>query len=222
MSSEADERLTERLRRLPVFEGRLPQFEPDDAPDNPAELFLAWLDDAIDTGVREPHAMTVSTVDADGRPSSRVLILKGLEDGRWRFASSRDSRKGEELSRTPWAAANFHWPEVGRQVRVRGRVLDAGPGEAADDFLARSEGSRAASLIGNQSAPLRGERELEAALEEAQSRLEAEPGLVPEHWAVFHLIPDEVEFWQADRERRHVRLRYEFRDERWSKQRLWP
>jgi pyridoxamine 5'-phosphate oxidase len=211
-----------RLRDLSVFEGELPTFDVDNAPEHPAELFGDWLSNAIDAGLREPHAMTLSTVDANGRPNSRVLLLKGLDDGRWQFASSRSSRKGEELSETPWAAGNFYWSELGRQVRLRGRVLDSGPSEAARDFLARSRGSRAASLIGNQSQPLDHEEALAAALREAELRLDSEPMLVPEHWALFHLIPDEVEFWQADPDRRHVRLRYGFADERWSKQRLWP
>ena len=205
-----------------MFDEALPDFATDRAPEDPAELFADWLAAAIDAGVRAPHAMTLSTVDQDGRPSSRVLLLKGLADGRWEFASSRASRKGVELAATPWAAANIHWPEVGRQVRLRGRVLDGGPREAARDFLARPEGSRAESLVGRQSQVLDDPADLDAALAEARARVVADPRLVPEHWVLYQLVPDEVEFWQAERERRHVRLRYALTRDRWTRQLLWP
>jgi pyridoxamine 5'-phosphate oxidase len=217
-----DDEVRLRLRSLRVFEGDLPAFDPDCAPEHPADLFLDWLVEAIDAGVREPHAMTLSTVDSGGRPSSRVLILKGLADGRWHFATSRSSRKGRELAATPWAAASFYWSEVGRQVRLRGQVLDGGPEDAARDFLARPEVSRAESLVGNQSRVLKDRADLDAALNDARARAIADPGLVPTDWALYHLVPDEVEFWQADRERRHVRVRYELREQRWSRDLLWP
>ncbi len=217
-----DDPIRDRLRSLPVFAGELPGFDPSDAPEHPAALFWRWLEEAIDAGVREPHAMTLSTVDAAGRPSARVLILKGLADGGWQFATSRASRKGAELDATPWAAATFYWSEQGRQVRLRGRVLDAGPEAAARDFLARSEGARVEALAGSQSAPLRDPADLDAALDEAAGQLAAEPGLVAEAWALFQLVPDEVEFWQADRARRHVRLRYSLGDGGWTRGLLWP
>jgi pyridoxamine 5'-phosphate oxidase len=222
MSDADKDDLRARLRKLRVFDGELPSFDSDRAPEHPAELFLAWLNEAIDAGVREPHAMTLSTVDGDGRPSSRVLILKGLADGQWQFATGRNSRKGRELAAVPWAAANFYWPQVGRQVRLRGRVLDGGPEEAARDFLARPEGSRAESLLGNQSQVLENPADLDAGLVEARARVVADPELTPGHWALFHLVPDEVEFWQADAERRHVRLRYQLAGTRWKRQLLWP
>jgi len=205
-----------------VFAGELPAFDTERAPEQPGELFLSWLLAAIDAGVREPHAMTLATVDADGRPSTRVLILKGLTDGQWQFASSRTSRKGRELERTPWAAANFYWGELGRQVRLRGRVLDAGSREAARDFLARPPGSRAESLVGHQSETLTGRAELREAVAEARARIAGEPELVPEHWALFNLAPDEVEFWQADADRQHTRLLYTLVHGRWQRRLLWP
>ena len=211
-----------RLRGLRVFEEELPAFDTDQAPTHPVELFSEWLLGAIDAGVREPHTMTLCTVDADGRPNSRVLLLKGLADGRLEFATSRASRKGRELAAVPAAAANFYWPELGRQVRLRGHVRDGGPAEAARDFLARAAESRAESLLGRQSQVLADESDLDVALSEARAQIVADPGLVPEHWALYQLLPDEVEFWQANRERRHVRLRYELLDSRWRRVLLWP
>ena len=220
--ADRPQELTKRLRELPVLTGSTSSFDPEDAPEHPAELFLDWLNGAIEAGVREPHAMTLSTVDAAGRPDSRVLILKGLEDGCWSFATSRESRKGAEIAEFPWAAANFYWPELGRQVRIRGRVADAGADASAQDFLERPPSSRAASLASHQSRPLTDPSELDAAYTDAAAAIEADPGLVPDHWALFQLAPDEVEFWEAERERPHFRLRYGLDDGRWSRQRLWP
>jgi pyridoxamine 5'-phosphate oxidase len=214
--------LQARLRELKVFEGRLAQFDSSSAPAHPAELFLQWLEEAIEAGVREPHAMTLSTVDADARPSSRVLILKGLSDGRWEFASSRLSRKGRELEGNGWAALSFYWSEQGRQVRVRGRVLPAGPDRSAADFLARSAGARAEALAGIQSEVLSSRVDLEEALSEATQLIERRPQTVAEEWSLYGLAADEVEFWQAHPERRHIRVRYQLRAGAWSREQLWP
>jgi pyridoxamine 5'-phosphate oxidase len=222
MTRERDERFNERLRTVRSFEGELPDFDVDGAPEHPAELFMEWLEAAIDAGVHEPHVMNLATVDADGRPSARSLILRRLDDGRWSFGTSRTSRKGAELAATPWAAATFYWSPLGRQVRLRGRVLDAGPEAAADDFLARPAGARIAALASRQSEVLASPSDLEGALAEAEERVADDPQALAEHWTVFHLVPDEVEFFQADPERRHVRLRYALRDGRWQRERLWP
>jgi pyridoxamine 5'-phosphate oxidase len=214
--------LRAQLRELVVFEGDLARFDVSDSPPHPAELFLRWLAEAIEAKVREPHAMTLSTVDHEGRPSSRVLILKGLGDGRWEFASSRRSRKGRELQGNGWAALSFYWSELGRQVRIRGRVLEAGADRSAADFLARSKGARAEALAGTQSEVLSDSADLEAALCEAGDLIQRDPGVVDEEWTLYGLVADEVEFWQAHSERRHVRLRYLLRDGSWEQARLWP
>jgi pyridoxamine 5'-phosphate oxidase len=207
--------LTTRLRALAVFDLDLPVFDPTGAPDDPVELFTEWLAEAVDHGVPEPHAMTISTVDVDGRPNARVLILKGIVDGRWRFASSGLSVKGRELASTAAAALTFYWPARGRQIRVRGDVVAADPQVSAQDFLARSPSARAEGLLARQSQPLDGEL----------PDLGAPPtDLVAEHWTVYGVVADEVEFWQADTARRHVRLRYTRAADStdWSTQRLWP
>jgi pyridoxamine 5'-phosphate oxidase len=220
--TDQDDDLRSRLRALRVFDVDIPTFDAERVPDDPAVLFRDWLVGAIDAGVRDPHAMTLSTIDKDGHPSSRVLLLKGLSSGHWQFATSRNSRKGRELAGTPWAAANFYWREIGRQVRASGRALPGMPEESARDFLARGADSRAESFAGNQSAVLADPAELDTALDDARTRVAEDPSLVSEHWTLYHLIPDEVEFWQADRARRHVRLRYQLRDQRWTRELLWP
>ena len=214
--------LRARLRELGVFGEDLPAFHPEAAPDEPEPLLLGWIEHAIECGVRAPHAMTLSTVDAYGRPNARVLLLKGVRDGRLEFATSRDSRKARELTDTRAAALSFHWPEIARQVRVRGRVTDAGREAAREDFLARPEASRAESLHGRQSFRLNDRAELDAAFEEGLRRVSEEPDLVPDHWVVYQLVPDAVEFWQGSADRRHVRLRYRRGREDWTRELLWP
>jgi pyridoxamine 5'-phosphate oxidase len=220
--SRAD-KIREKLRSLPVFSGDQPEFDIGAAPEDPGTLFEAWFEDALDRGVSEPHAFTLSTTGAQERPNARVVILKGLEsDGRWPFATSAASQKATEIEQIPWAAATFYWREVGRQVRVRGRVAQASAEDSARDFLARSEAARAEAMHGHQSEVLDDPADLDAAIEEGQARIAADPQTVAETWTLYHLIPDEVEFWQADRDRRHTRLRYRLTDGTWSKEQLWP
>jgi pyridoxamine 5'-phosphate oxidase len=210
------------LRRLPSLAGPLPAFDPRTAPPEPDTLFEHWLAAAIEAGVVEPHAMTLSTVDPLGRPSARVLILKYLDAGRWAFASGSGSRKGKELANTPWAALTFYWPTLGRQVRVRGPVEVAAGDESAADFLARSPGARGGGLIGNQSEPLADLVERDRVLDEAAARAAADPELVAPEWTVYRVVADEVEFWQGDERRRHVRLEYTRSPDGWARQLLWP
>ena len=113
------------LRGLPVFDRPLPAFDTESVPGEPSALFLSWLHEAIDAGVSEPHAMTLSTVDADGRPDARVLILKDVDADGWQFATAATSAKGAQLAASTHAALSFHWREQGRQVRVRGAVTAA-------------------------------------------------------------------------------------------------
>src|ERR1700753_1966015 len=122
MKPMPDRSIRELLRGLPVFAGDLPDFEPDQAPDDPVTLFTDWLAAAVAAGVPEPHVMSLATVAVDGRPSSRMLILKDVEpEGRSYFASTSTSRKGRELADRPYAALGFYWPRLGRQLRIGGR-----------------------------------------------------------------------------------------------------
>ncbi|WP_285736392.1 pyridoxine/pyridoxamine 5'-phosphate oxidase [Kitasatospora phosalacinea] len=210
------------LRGLAVFAGELPDFDPDAAPERPEVLFLDWLTGAVEAGVREPHAMTLSTVGADGTPSARVLLLKNVDRRGWQFAAGAASPKGRDLAVNPVAALSFHWPEQARQVRVTGPVAPESPEDSAADFLARSPGSRAEALVGHQSRPLPDVRELERATELALERVEREPGLVVPEWTLYTVRAERVEFWQADKQRRHIRLCYERRGEEWTRGRLWP
>lgn len=211
------------LRSLPVFARPLPLFDPGAAPPtDPLDVLAVWLREAIEAGVSEPHAMTLATVGPDGMPDLRVLILKDLDVEGLYFSTESVSAKGVQLEANPQAALGFYWREQGRQIRVRGAVQAVAPDVSAKDFLARPLGSRAASLAGRQSAVLHDPAELSAALAAAHARLEAEPGLIAEHHAVYVLRPLSLEFWQGDAQRRHVRLRYRRTSGGWSAERLWP
>lgn len=215
--------MRELLRGLPVFAADLPEFDADAAPEEPVTLFAEWLAGALGAKVPEPHAMTVSTAAGDGQPSARILICKDVDaDGRWYFAANDTSRKGRDLAANPYAALTFYWPPQGRQIRVRGPVRATGADRSAADFLARSPGSRAEALTGRQSDVLDDPAELEIAVQSAQDRLAADPELVAPGWTLYAVTADEVEFWQADQDRRHTRLRYTRDGALWTRHRLWP
>jgi pyridoxamine 5'-phosphate oxidase len=215
--------IRDTLRALPVLTGNAPAFDPAECPDDPMTMFAGWFGAAVQAGVPEPHAMTVSTVDGDGHPDARMLILKDLDASGWHFAISTASGKGADISSNPVAALTFYWPQLVRQVRVRGAVVADSTEVTTADFLARSLGARALVLTRNQSQPLLAVTDLDDALAVALDKLDAEPGLVPEEWVSYAVRPERVEFWQGDPERRHQRLRYTERAEGgWSKQLLWP
>jgi pyridoxamine 5'-phosphate oxidase len=206
----------------PEVRGELPTFDPDAVAARPDDQFVAWLTAAVEAGVREPHAMTLSTVGPDGVPSGRVLILKNVDALGWEFAVHGSSPKGVELLAHPVAALTFYWSPLGRQVRVRGPVVAAPPDRSAADFRARPAGSRAEAMAGNQSRPLDSRQTLDLSTKRALDRLARNPDLVVSGWTLYTLVPEQVEFWQADRDRKHTRLRYERDGDAWTRELLWP
>lgn len=211
-----------RLRSLRAFAEEIPQFDPREAPADPLELFVAWLETALDAGVSQPHAMSLATATARGVPSVRTLLLRDVTpEGLW-FATLVSSPKGADLVANPRAAVSLYWREQGRQLRFAGSVQTGSRELAAADFLARHPDSRAGALAGRQSQPLPDPAELEHAVEAAKATIAAEPGTVPPEWTVYLLRPDTVEFWQAMPERGQARLRYTRVGERWDRTLLWP
>ncbi|QGV80060.1 pyridoxine/pyridoxamine 5'-phosphate oxidase [Streptomyces ficellus] len=213
----------ETLRSLRVWDTDLPGFDPDTAPAEPLPLFRAWLVAAARAGQVEPHTMALATVDAEGRPDVRTVMLHGADERGWHFASHATSAKGRQLAADPHAALHFYWPAQGRQVRLRGRVASGTPEEAYADLHARSTGALAAALVGRQSEVLGSVAELATASEAAWERARAEPDADAETWTAYVLDADEAEFFQGDARRRHLRLRYR-RDAggAWVRDLLWP
>jgi len=216
--------LKEQLRGLKSLAGPFDKFDIDDAPEDPTQLFEEWLISAIKSGIAEAHAMTLSTIDADGHPDARVLILKNIDADGWQFASTKLSAKGQQVAMQPHAALTFYWQPLGRQVRLRGRVIELSREVAEADFLARPIGSRAGALLARQSQVLDDDEALEVGLAEQRRRIEANTTIVSPAWAVYAVKPQEIEFWQADEERRHIRLRYRRITDSvgWVRERLWP
>ncbi|MBB1156584.1 MULTISPECIES: pyridoxine/pyridoxamine 5'-phosphate oxidase [Amycolatopsis] len=209
------------LRGWQSFPEQLPEFDPDHTPETPEELFLAWLTEAGEH-VLAPHAVTLSTVDADGAPDARVVILKNVDEDGWAVATSSESPKGQQLAANPRAALTFFWPGRGRQVRVRGLVVPAAPEVSADDFLARPPASRAEAYVGHQSEVLSDPEKLVEAAAAAADWVAENPDVAPETWTRYLIQPESVEFWQASHDRRHLRVRYRREPAGWVRERLWP
>jgi pyridoxamine 5'-phosphate oxidase len=210
------------LRALPVFSGELPTFDTDAAPATPVELLEQWLGYAINAGVSQPHAMTISTVGEKLAPSARTLLLKDVtDDGLW-FATLSSSPKGLELEQNPNAALALYWREQGRQVRVTGTVEKGPRAVSEQDFLARSPGARAAAIAGPESGVLASKEKFAERVEEAKAIIDFKPDFVPDDWVAYVLRPTAVEFWQASRERDQVRLKYTAESSGWRRELLWP
>jgi pyridoxamine 5'-phosphate oxidase len=215
--------MRDELRTIPNLLGSAPPPEFDAPPARPQDLFIAWFRQAVEAGVPEPHDVVLSTVDADGMPDARVLVLKDLtEDGRFAFAGGARSAKGRQLTGRSAAALTFWWQPMARSVRVRGPVTRASAAEAAADDRERRPVARAVALLGRQSEVLDEPSAVEPAIAAARSRLEQEPGLAPDSWALWLLDPVQVEFWQAEQGRQHLRLQYALEGDGWRIRRLWP
>lgn len=214
--------MKDELRALASLAGPFPPFDADAVPDDPRDLFSDWLRDAIAAGIREPHAMVLSTVDGNGAPDARLLILKNLDARGWHFATSGNGPKGRQIALNPYVTLTFYWPALGRQVRLRGTAFEAGEPERLADFRSRSASARAAALAGRQSEPLSSRSELHAAIDEQVRRIHAEPDLVAPNWQLFIAMPHEVEFWQGAEDRLHHRLLYRREKAGWRRESLWP
>ncbi|EGX55041.1 pyridoxamine 5'-phosphate oxidase [Streptomyces zinciresistens K42] len=205
-----------------MWDVELPSFDPAAAPGAPLALFTAWFAEAVAAGQVEPHTMSLATADEEGVPDVRTVMLHGADDSGWSFASHRGSRKGRQLAARPHAALGFYWPAQGRQVRVRGTVTAAPAADAQADLHARSTGALAAALTGRQSEVLGSPEELARASQDAWERARREPDAPVPSWTLYRLLPEEVEFFQGDARRRHVRLAYRRTTTGWTKELLWP
>ncbi|MER6063520.1 MULTISPECIES: pyridoxal 5'-phosphate synthase [unclassified Streptomyces] len=197
-------------------------FDPDTAPPTPLPLFTSWLADAVAAGQPEPHTMSLATVDEEGRPDVRIVMLHGADADGWAFGTHATSRKGRALSAHPHAALAFYWPVLGRQVRLRGPVTAAPSRESQADLQARSTGALAAALTGRQSEELSSLEELRRASQAAWERARENPAEPSPTWTLYRLRPETVEFFQGDADRRHVRLEYRSTGFGWSRTLLWP
>jgi pyridoxamine 5'-phosphate oxidase len=186
--------------------------------------FRTWLDEAIAASLDEPTAMTLATVGANGQPTTRVVLLKGLpDDAGFLFYTNYDSRKGQELVAHPLAALNFFWPGLERQVRVEGHIEKA-PQELSDEyFQSRPRASQVGAWASPQSQTIESREALEQREQEVAARFATENPLPrPPHWGGFILRPHRLEFWQGRPSRLHDRIVYERVGDEWQRSRLAP
>lgn len=189
---------------------------------NPIDQFKVWFRQALSANLIDTNAMTLATATKEGVPSSRIVLLKGVDDEGFRFYTNYTSRKGRELEANPTAALCFYWPPLERQVRIEGRVRKVNRAKSAEYFKQRPRPSQLGAWASQQSSRVDSRKELEAAFKEAQKRFEKQEVPLPDHWGGYLLEPAFFEFWQGRAGRLHDRICYEKQGDTWDIFRLSP
>lgn len=187
---------------------------------NPLDQFAAWYAEAVKAGLPTPNAMSLATVSPQHKPSTRIVLLKGVDQGGFVFYTSYASRKGRDVAANASAALLFHWPQLERQIRIEGVLARVSAKESDDYFATRPLGSRHAAIASPQSAPIANRAALEARYAEAATL--GDTPARPADWGGYRLTPDELEFWQGRENRLHDRVRYRKAGDRWEIMRLAP
>lgn len=187
----------------------------------PIALFRAWMREAEAGELNDPNALALATATANGAPSVRMVLLKGLDERGFAFYTNAESRKGLELAENPRAAMCFHWKSLRRQVRVEGLVSELPDTDADAYFHSRSRGSQLGAVASRQSRPLASRQALEARVQSVEERY---PNVVsrPDFWRGYVLWPERIEFWVNGAERLHDRFLFSRTDTGWIKERLYP
>lgn len=189
---------------------------------DPTVQFATWFRQAMEAGIPEANAMSVATVGADGRPSSRILLIKDFNQNGFTWFTNYRSRKGQDLEAHPYAALLFHWVELERQVRIEGRVEKLAEEQSDAYFQSRPLNSRLGALASDQSETIASREMLEQRFAQAEASHGDQP-VRPPHWGGYRLMPDRIEFWQGRPSRLHDRIVYtRQRDGTWHRERLQP
>jgi pyridoxamine 5'-phosphate oxidase len=189
---------------------------------NPVTQFLKWLGEAQAAHPGDFTSMVLATAGSSGRPSARVVLLKGCDDRGFVFFTHYDSHKGRDLAENPRAALVFYWPDFDRQVRVEGTVETTSREESEAYFQSRPLGARIGAAVSRQSEPIASREDLEREVREAAERFGEGPVPRPESWGGYRVVPDEIEIWQGRENRLHDRFRYRRQPEGWKIDRLSP
>jgi len=194
----------------------------DDAGSDPVALFGRWLDDAVAAGIHEPNSMALATADAAGRPSVRIVLLKGFDPSGAVFYTNYDSRKGRELVANPRAAAVLLWHQIQRQVRIEGPVERVDPAQSDSYFGSRPRGAQIGAAASRQSRSIEDRDALEAQIADAEQAFDGRDVERPQQWGGYRIALDALEFWQGRADRVHDRLRYTRAGNGWARERLQP
>ncbi|WP_266365851.1 pyridoxamine 5'-phosphate oxidase [Tellurirhabdus rosea] len=190
---------------------------------DPFRQFQRWFDEALQAGVAEPNAMHLSTVGEDGRPSGRIVLVKGVDQRGFSFYTNYLSRKGTELAAHPVAALTFFWPELERQVRIEGKITRVSPDESDAYFQSRPRGSQLGAWISQQSSTIENREVLARRQQELENQFDGQTVPRPPHWGGYLVNPDYVEFWQGRPSRLHDRIVYRLAGgDDWRIERLSP
>ncbi|MDQ4106639.1 MAG: pyridoxamine 5'-phosphate oxidase [Actinomycetota bacterium] len=175
---------------------------------NPVDQFRRWFEEALEADLHEPNGVVLATATPDGRPSARVVLLKGFDERGFVFYTNYEGRKARELERNPYCALLFYWGELERQVRVEGRASRVPDRESDAYFAARPRGSRLGAWASEQSQPVESRGALEERLKELESEYEGREIPRPPFWGGYRVEPESMEFWQGRESRLHDRLLY--------------
>lgn len=189
---------------------------------DPFAQFGRWMEDALSAELPEPTAMTLATVDGEGRPSSRVVLLKGFDPAGFVFYTNYLSRKGQDIENSPYVALSFFWPELERQVLISGRAGKVMPDESDEYFASRPFESRIGAWASAQSTVIGDRAELEAKVSDLRARYADGNVPRPPHWGGYRVVPGRFEFWQGRPSRLHDRICYTLREDGWAIVRLSP
>jgi pyridoxamine 5'-phosphate oxidase len=190
---------------------------------DPILQFKKWFQEAMDAQIIEPYAMTISTVNSAHRPSSRVVLLRDVSEEGFSFYTNYLSRKGQDLAVNPFAAVNFFWPDLERQVRIEGKIVPLEAGISDAYFASRPRGSQIGAWSSPQSEIIESRKVLEDAVENYIQQFDGKDVERPPHWGGYCLIPDYIEFWQGRESRLHDRIcYYQHSDGSWVRSRLAP
>ncbi|MFZ4163857.1 pyridoxamine 5'-phosphate oxidase [Brevundimonas sp. NPDC058933] len=189
---------------------------------DPVALFVEWLEAAKASELNDANAMALATVDADGMPDARMVLLKDVDARGFTFFSNQESAKGEQLWAHPSAALLFHWKSLRRQVRIRGVIEPVTDAEADAYFASRARESRIGAWASDQSRPLESRAVLEARVAEKTAGFEGADVPRPDRWTGWRVAPQQIEFWRDRPFRLHDRLRFDRAGDSWRRTRLWP